>query len=59
MLNTQLTVALPKWKKKEWVTYPIVKKSNNCMESYTLYFKGVPVKIFYKMYFCPFIMFLS
>ena len=26
MLNTQLTFAIPKWMKKEWVTYPIFKK---------------------------------
>ena len=28
MLNTQLIFAIPKWMKKEWVTYPIVQKIN-------------------------------
>ena len=28
MLNTQLSFAIPKWMKKEWVTYPIVQKMN-------------------------------
>ena len=28
ILNTQLKFEIPKWMKKEWVTYPITQKNN-------------------------------